>query len=75
MSIYPTKPLSLTRQVAEQLRRHILEARYEPGQRFATEAEVARQFSVSRAIASEAVSRLMALGILECHRHSGLHIG
>src|SRR5262245_52240760 len=57
--------------------RAVLEATYEgqykPGERL-TEAQLTRQFNVSRSSAREALSRLAAEGVVELSRHRGAKI-
>ncbi len=60
--------------VAEQLRRRILESDLPHGTFFMTEMELAEEYQVSRTVAREAAGRLKALGLLESRRRKGLLI-
>lgn len=51
----------------------LYEARFLPGQRL-TEAELTREFKVSRSSVREALNRLAAEGVVEIHRHRGATI-
>lgn len=64
--------MNLSQQLAERIRQYIEEAKLPDGELFMTEAEVAEQFEVSRAVAHEAVGRLRAIGLLEGRQRKGL---
>jgi DNA-binding FadR family transcriptional regulator len=61
--------------LAGEIRRHIAESGLSEGDVFATEAQLAEQFGVSRRVAREAVNYLRALGILRVRRRIGLIVG
>jgi len=62
-------------QVAEKVRRNLQTRRLREGERFMTEAELARRYGVSRGIAREAVGRLRALGVLDSRQRKGIVVG
>ncbi|QDT97516.1 FadR/GntR family transcriptional regulator [Gimesia aquarii] len=68
----PRKNLSY--QLSERIREYIEQAELPDGSLFMTEAEVAEQFDVSRAVAREAVGQLRAIGLLEGRQRKGLII-
>ncbi|MFK7776803.1 MAG: FCD domain-containing protein [Gimesia sp.] len=63
---------NLSQQLSERIREYIEQAELPDGELFMTEAEVAEQFEVSRAVAHEAVGRLRAIGLLEGRQRKGL---
>ncbi len=63
---------NLSQQLTERIREYIEQAALPDGAFFMTEAEVAEQFDVSRAVAHEAVGRLRAIGLLEGRQRKGL---
>jgi GntR family transcriptional regulator, transcriptional repressor for pyruvate dehydrogenase complex len=66
MSPKSTAPyLSKSRQVAQELLARIADGDFDPGDTFATEAELLQQFSVSRPTLREAIRILESQGILE----------
>jgi DNA-binding FadR family transcriptional regulator len=72
----PTKyrpvPDSRTARLAEQIRDRIVAEALADGDLFMTEAQLAKEYGVSRNIAREAVSQLRGLGILEGRKSKGL---
>jgi len=58
--------------LAESLRARIQSAQLADGEFFMTEAELAKEYGVSRTVAREAVARLVAIGILEGRKRKGL---
>ena len=66
---------SRTEQVVEQLHELVRSSDLQPGDAFATEAELQERFNVSRHVVREAVSRLRALGILDSRQSLGLIVG
>ena len=72
--VVTTKPNipSRTDQVVEQLQALIRSSDLQPGDAFATEAELQERFNVSRHVIRDAVGRLRALGILESRQSLGL---
>ncbi len=65
---------NLSHQLSERIREYIEQAELPDGELFMTEAEVADQFDVSRAVAREAVGQLRAIGLLEGRQRKGLII-
>lgn len=64
----------LADRVAERILQGILDADLQPGDRLATEAELGRQFEVSRTVIREAVQSLHARGIVEARPGIGISI-
>ncbi len=64
----------LSDRVADQLLEHILGADLQPGDRLPTEAELGRQFGVSRTVVREAVRSLAARGIVDARPGAGLSV-
>src|SRR5271170_2703792 len=62
-------------EIAEEVRRTLLSSGLHEGDRLMTEAELAKQYGVSRGIAREAVGRLRALGLLESRQRKGIVVG
>jgi DNA-binding FadR family transcriptional regulator len=63
---------SRTARLAEQIRYRIAAEQFADGDLFMTEAQLAKEYGVSRNIAREAVSQLRGLGILEGRKSKGL---
>lgn len=63
---------SLADQLADRIRERIQRERLPDGSLFMTERQLIEEYSVSRTVAREAVSRLQALGILEGRKRKGL---
>jgi len=63
---------SRTARLAEQIRSRIATQQFSDGDLFMTEAQLAKEYGVSRNIAREAVSQLRGLGILEGRKSKGL---
>ena len=61
----PAAYLSKSQQVAQDLLARILDSKVEPGQTFATEAELLQRFEVSRPTLREGIRILEAQGVLE----------
>jgi GntR family transcriptional repressor for pyruvate dehydrogenase complex len=64
----------LSDRVADTLLEHILAADLQPGDRLPTEAELGRQFEVSRTVVREAVRSLAARGIVNVRPGAGLTV-
>lgn len=64
----------LSDRVADRLLQHILEADLQPGDRLPTEAELGRQFEVSRTVIREAVRSLAARGVVDARPGVGLSV-
>jgi GntR family transcriptional regulator, transcriptional repressor for pyruvate dehydrogenase complex len=70
-----TKPLhsdTLANTVADQILEDILTSDLQAGDLFMTGDQVRERYAVSRSVAREAVSRIQALGVLECRQRKGL---
>lgn len=65
---------SLSNQVAEVLAAEIRSGRLAMEMKLPTEAALANQFSVSRTVVREAVSRLKSLGLLDSRQGSGIFV-
>ena len=71
----PIKPGAyLSDQVADALATEIRAGRLAAGDRLPTEATLVDQFSVSRTVVREAVSRLKSLGLVDSRRGSGVYV-
>jgi GntR family transcriptional repressor for pyruvate dehydrogenase complex len=64
----------LSDRVADTLLEHILSADLQPGDRLPTEAELGRQFEVSRTVIREAVRSLAARGVVDVRPGAGLTV-
>src|SRR6476659_8776012 len=64
----------LYEQVAESIERAIAEGRYHPGQRLASERDLAEEFGVSRPTVRRAVIALEMRGLLESRQGSGVYV-
>jgi GntR family transcriptional repressor for pyruvate dehydrogenase complex len=64
----------LSDRVADALLEHILSADLQPGDRLPTEAELGRQFEVSRTVIREAVRSLAARGVVQVRPGAGLTV-
>ncbi len=70
--LQPSTPLHQT--VQEEIRAYIINHRLGPGDPLKPEAELARQFGVSRNSVREAVKALESTGVLETRRGSGVYV-
>jgi DNA-binding FadR family transcriptional regulator len=66
------RPDSRTARLADEIRNRIADEKLSDGDLFMTEAQLAKEYGVSRNIAREAVSQLRGLGILEGRKSKGL---
>lgn len=64
----------LSERVADALTQEINAGRLRPGNKLPTEPELAEQFSVSRTVVREAVSRMKSLGLVESRQGSGVYV-
>jgi len=64
----------LYQQVAATIEREIADGRYQPGQRLASERDLAEQFGVSRPTLRRAVIALEMRGLLESRQGSGVYV-
>jgi GntR family transcriptional repressor for pyruvate dehydrogenase complex len=64
----------LSERVADALSAEIKSSRFRPGDKLPTEPELAEQFSVSRTVVREAMSRLKSLGLVESRQGSGVYV-
>src|ERR1700749_3295613 len=64
----------LYQQVAATIERAITEGRYQPGQRLASERDLAEEFGVSRPTVRRAVIALEMRGLLESRQGSGVYV-
>lgn len=65
---------NLTAAVVEQIRRQIVDGDIRPGDKLPAESALERQFSVSRTVIREAISRLQAAGLVETYRGKGTYV-
>jgi len=63
---------TLVDSLTDRIRSRIQSGKYSAGDFFMTEAQLAAEYSVSRTVAREAVSRLAAMGIVEGRQRKGL---
>src|SRR3954468_24509935 len=64
----------LYQQVASTIEREITEGRYQPGQRLASERDLAEELGVSRPTLRRAVIALEMRGLLESRQGSGVYV-
>src|SRR3954469_25273443 len=74
MSIPVASTGRLYQQVAATIERAIAEGRYQPGQRLASERDLAEEFGVSRPTVRRAVIALEMRGLLESRQGSGVYV-
>jgi len=74
MSMPPVNSLRLYQQVAAAIELAIAEGRYQPGQRLASERDLAEEFGVSRPTVRRAVIALEMRGLLEARQGSGVYV-
>ncbi len=72
--IRPIKRPSVSEQVCDQMKEHLFEGRWKPGEKIPTENELARSFGVSRLTIREALLRLSSLGFLESRFGAGTYV-
>jgi GntR family transcriptional regulator len=60
--------------IAEELRAEINEGKYDDGKRIPSEAEIVKQYGVSRGTARDALAVLHAAGLTEARRGSGVYV-
>ena len=74
MSAPEASSARLYQQVAATIERAIAEGRYQPGQRLASERDLAEEFGVSRPTVRRAVIALEIRGLLESRQGSGVYV-
>jgi GntR family hexuronate regulon transcriptional repressor len=74
MSIPTLNSLRRYQQVAAAIERAVAEGRYQPGQRLASERDLAEEFGVSRPTVRRAVIALEMRGLLEARQGSGVYV-
>src|ERR1700680_1895178 len=74
MSMPAVNSLRLYQQVAAAIELAIAEGRYQPGQRLASERDLAEEFGVSRPTVRRAVIALEMRGLLEARQGSGVYV-
>ena len=74
MSVPEPSPGRLYQQVAATIERAIVDGRYQPGQRLASERDLAEEFGVSRPTVRRAVIALEMRGLLESRQGSGVYV-
>ncbi|MBG6185008.1 GntR family transcriptional repressor for pyruvate dehydrogenase complex [Arthrobacter sp. CAN_A214] len=65
---------SLTATVVENIRQQIIDGDIRPGDKLPAESALEEQFSVSRTVVREAISRLHAAGLVETYRGKGTYV-
>ncbi|WP_319410536.1 FadR/GntR family transcriptional regulator [uncultured Cohaesibacter sp.] len=68
------KAQTLVSQISDHLRREIATAKYVPGDRLPSEAELGRRFEVSRTVVREAIAILRSDGLVEARKGAGVFI-
>lgn len=74
MSVPTVNSLRRYQQVAAAIERAVAEGQYQPGQRLASERDLAEQFLVSRPTVRRAVIALEMRGLLEARQGSGVYV-
>src|SRR5258708_23920931 len=74
MSIPTVNSLRRYQQVAATIERAIAQGQYQPGQRLASERDLAEEFGVSRPTVRRAVIALEMRGLLESRQGSGVYV-
>jgi len=74
MSTPAVNPLRRYQQVAAAIERAIADGQYQPGQRLASERDLADEFDVSRPTVRRAVIALEVRGLLEARQGSGVYV-
>jgi GntR family hexuronate regulon transcriptional repressor len=74
MSIATVNSLRRYQQVAMAIERAVAEGHYQPGQRLASERDLAEEFGVSRPTVRRAVIALEMRGLLEARQGSGVYV-
>jgi GntR family transcriptional repressor for pyruvate dehydrogenase complex len=70
----PIKPKRISDQIFDQLREFILRGQFKPGEKIMTERELSEALNVSRTSVRDAVSRLVALELLEHRQGQGTFV-
>jgi len=65
---------NLSRELVQVLEQRILAQQWRPGDKLPTEADIVRQFEVSRTVVREALSRLQAAGLVETRHGIGTFV-
>lgn len=71
MKIEPIRKVSVGEQVYEQLKENLIDGIWKPGERLPSENELSNLMGVSRVTVRQALSKLIALGILETRPGEG----
>ena len=74
MSTPAANSLRRYQQIAAAIERAVAEGRYQPGQRLASERDLAEEFGVSRPTVRRAVIALEMRGLLEARQGSGIYV-
>ncbi|KAA3616913.1 MAG: FadR family transcriptional regulator [Calditrichaeota bacterium] len=67
-------PLSLSKQIARDIEKSILEKKFIPGQKLPTEMELCDMFDVSRTALREAIKMLSSRGLITVKKGSGIFV-
>lgn len=68
MSFNPVRKVTAARQVAEAIRREVVDGALQPGDALPSERELARQMAVNRSTIREALHRLEGMGMVQIHQ-------
>ncbi|KQZ50218.1 FadR/GntR family transcriptional regulator [Ensifer sp. Root558] len=68
------QPRTLVAKVTDVLRSHIAEGRYRPGDRLPSEAQLTKEFNVSRTVVREAIAALRSDGLVEARHGVGVFV-
>ncbi len=74
MKLKAIRPTRMSDQVFDQLREHVFRGHLKPGERLMPERDLAAQLGVSRPTIRNAISRLVATGILENRQGKGTFV-
>ena len=74
MASMPRPKISLTEQLANDLRERIVAGEYKPGDKLPTEQKLAAEHGVSRTVVREAVAALRADGMIEARQGAGVFV-
>jgi len=74
MAIQPIEKKSISREVLDQIKGHIISGEWAPGTKIPGELELMRRFGVSRISVREAIHRLAGMGVLSVRRGEGTFV-
>ncbi len=65
---------NVTNQVTEYLKKQLIEGRWKPGEKIASEPQLTAELGVSRATLRNSIKQLAAIGVLESHQGKGTFV-